>query len=137
MAWAYKSFSVNSGSTSAQQVIDQMAGFIAGLNPAVAATAKTGLTDQHHGPSFGVIFYSNSAPTSPPAFPTGAWTQYTVTTGSNSQYDQDFQTIQNMLNGISPSGVPTLGQTQAYYAHFCMSDYESGSTNMALFFPNV
>jgi hypothetical protein len=137
MAWTYQSFQGDNGPDSAKQVIAKMQACLAGLSPATAAMAKTGLTDHHKSSAFGVVFYKWDAPASAADYPTGAWNQYTVTHTDNSQYDQNYQTILNILNGNPPKGAPTLSQDQALYAHFAMSDVEGGLCHMVLFYPST
>ncbi|ACY18740.1 hypothetical protein [Haliangium ochraceum] len=136
MPWTYKEFSNNDGSSSASNVISEMLATLNSLPPAQAATAKTGITDQHHGPSFGVVFYNTSIKGSnlPPYALTGAWTEYTKTISHNSEYPTGLQAICDMLNGDGEAG---LSESQAAFAHFSMADYESGWCHMALFYQEI
>lgn len=139
-SWIYELVDTNDSSQSAALVADDIANKMSKLSDDQVATAKIGISDQHHGPAWGVLFYDTRAKPMVGALD-GAWKVYTRTFGSNNEYEDNCKAIVDVLNG-SPNTVPdegepsppSLSDAQASTAKFAMSDYDGGICHMMLFY---
>ena len=126
MAWTFSNYD----DEDASNVLASIDSRLNGLSNNEAVTAKVGLSDQRHGHSYGVVFYNSGAGTPLPYTLTGAWNKKIFTWEHNDQYVGSFGDIATFLNGETQEN---LTPTQAAYAHFCMSDYESGTATGTVF----
>lgn len=128
MSWSFKSFEESSSTSVAGEILN----CFNGMTHNVASAAKVGITDHHGGDSYGVVFFNSELASTAPDCPSGAWKRYSQQFNWVSGYQSAYIAIVSVLNG---DGDPKLTEAQARYAHFAMSDYQTGYCLMNLYYP--